>query len=175
MISQLWFKLWVSAYKQENHYLIQCWPRSMSPYGINGLQWVNCAMPLPFAFRTMIASSNGNTFLVTGLLCEEFTGHRWIPHTKASDAEFWCFFDLHLNQHNNEQIMETLGFFTPSRSLWRHGNAKGCQCDSSAHWTEAITSRPLCYKRSHKQTIIKPQSHGWPRFPVATFTNMVQL
>ena len=24
-------------------------------------------------------------------LCGEFTGHRWIPHTKASDAELWCF------------------------------------------------------------------------------------
>ena len=24
-------------------------------------------------------------------LCGEFTGHRWIPRTKASDAEFWCF------------------------------------------------------------------------------------
>ena len=25
-------------------------------------------------------------------LCVEFTGHRWIPNTKASDAELWCFF-----------------------------------------------------------------------------------
>ena len=24
-------------------------------------------------------------------LCEEFTSHRWIPLTKASDAELWCF------------------------------------------------------------------------------------
>ena len=38
----------------------------------------------------MMTSSSGNTFRVTGLLCEEFTGHRWIPHTKASDAELWC-------------------------------------------------------------------------------------
>ena len=30
-------------------------------------------------------------FRVTGPLCEEFTGHRWITHTKASDAELWCF------------------------------------------------------------------------------------
>ena len=28
---------------------------------------------------------------VTGHLCGEFTGHRWISHTKASDAERWCF------------------------------------------------------------------------------------
>ena len=30
-------------------------------------------------------------FRVTGPLCGEFPGHRWIPHTKASDAELWCF------------------------------------------------------------------------------------
>ena len=36
-------------------------------------------------------SSYENIFRVTGPLCGEFTGHRWIPHTKASDAELWCF------------------------------------------------------------------------------------
>ena len=40
---------------------------------------------------TMMTSSNGNIFRVTGPLCGDFTGHRWIPHTKASDAELWCF------------------------------------------------------------------------------------
>ena len=29
--------------------------------------------------------------LVTSLLCRKFTGHRWIPLTKAIDAELWCF------------------------------------------------------------------------------------
>ena len=40
----------------------------------------------------MMTSSNGNIFRVTGHLCGEFTGHRWIPRTKASDAELWWFF-----------------------------------------------------------------------------------
>ena len=39
----------------------------------------------------MMTSSNGNIFRVTGHLCGEFTGPRWIRHTKASDAEPWCF------------------------------------------------------------------------------------
>ena len=39
----------------------------------------------------MMTSSNGNIFRVTGHLCGEFTGHQWIPHTKASDTELWCF------------------------------------------------------------------------------------
>ena len=32
-----------------------------------------------------------NIFRVTGHLCGEFTGRQWIPRTKASDAELWCF------------------------------------------------------------------------------------
>ena len=39
----------------------------------------------------MTTSSNGNIFRVTDPLCGVFTGHRWIPLTKASDAELWCF------------------------------------------------------------------------------------
>ena len=39
----------------------------------------------------MMTSSNGNIFRVTGHLCGEFAGHRWIPRTKASGAELWCF------------------------------------------------------------------------------------
>ena len=39
----------------------------------------------------MMTSSNGNIFRVTGHLCGKFTGPRWIPRTKASDAELWCF------------------------------------------------------------------------------------
>ena len=43
-----------------------------------------------YQFR-MMTSSNGNIFRVTGHLCGEFTCPRWIPHTKPSDAELWCF------------------------------------------------------------------------------------
>ena len=42
-------------------------------------------------FVIMMTSSNGIIFRVTGHLCGEFTGPRWIPRTKASDAELWCF------------------------------------------------------------------------------------
>ena len=44
-----------------------------------------------FNIEHMMTSSNGNIFRVTGHLCGEFTGPRWIPHIKASDAELWCF------------------------------------------------------------------------------------
>ena len=45
-----------------------------------------------FAVTFMMTSSNGNIFRVTGHLCGEFIGHQWIPRTKASDADHWCFF-----------------------------------------------------------------------------------
>ena len=38
-----------------------------------------------------MTSSNRNIFRVTDPLCGEFTDHRWIPLTKASDEELWCF------------------------------------------------------------------------------------
>ena len=41
--------------------------------------------------QLMMTSSNENILGVTGHLCGEFIGHRWIPRTKASDAELWCF------------------------------------------------------------------------------------
>ena len=55
----------------------------------------------------MMTSSIGNIFHVTVLLCGEFTGHRWIPNTKARDAELWSFLWLAPEQ-TVEQTMETL-------------------------------------------------------------------
>ena len=54
----------------------------------------------------MMASSNGNIFRVTGPLCGEFTGHRWTPLTKASDAELWCFL-WSAPEQTVEQTIET--------------------------------------------------------------------
>ena len=71
----------------------------------------------------MMTSSKRNIFRVIGPLCGEFTGHQWIPLTKASDAELWCFFDLRLNERLNKQSWGWW-FETPSRTLWRNSNGK---------------------------------------------------
>ena len=73
---------------------------------------------------TMMVPSNRNIFRVTGLLCGEFTGYRWIPHIKASDAELSCFFYLRLNKRLSKQ---SWGWWseTPSRPLLRHCNVMG--------------------------------------------------
>ena len=68
----------------------------------------------------MMTSWNGIIFRVTDPLCGEFTGHRWIPHTKASDTELWCFvFYRHLNKRLSKQS-RGWWFETPSCSLWLH-------------------------------------------------------
>ena len=54
-----------------------------------------------------MTSSNGNIFRVTGLVWGEFIGHRWIPLTKASDAELRCFY-WSAPEQTVEQTIETL-------------------------------------------------------------------
>ena len=39
----------------------------------------------------MMTSSNRNIFRVTGHMCGDFVGPRWIPRTEASVAELWYF------------------------------------------------------------------------------------
>ena len=50
-----------------------------------------------------MTSSNENIFRVTGPLWGEFTGHRWIPLTKASDAELWLLLFAPEQNKNNEK------------------------------------------------------------------------
>ena len=54
----------------------------------------------------MMTSSNWNIFRVTGPLWGGTAGHRWIPFTKPSDAELWCFLWSALEQ-TPEQTLET--------------------------------------------------------------------
>ena len=47
--------------------------------------------PMYWVSSDMVTSSNGNIIRVSGPLCGEITGHRWISLTKASDAELCCY------------------------------------------------------------------------------------
>ena len=53
--------------------------------------------------KNMMTSSNGNSFRVTGHLCGEFTGHRWIPHTKASGALMFSLIYARINSWVNNR------------------------------------------------------------------------
>ena len=103
-------------------------------YSDEAITWDPLSLYWPFVVKIMMTSSTWNIFRVTGPLCGEFTGHRWIPRTKASDAElcFVVFFDLRLNKRLNKQSWGWW-FETPSRPLWRHCNVPGL--DSCNRWS----------------------------------------
>ena len=71
---------------------------------------------------SMMTSSNGNIFRVTGPLCGEFTGPGEFPTQRPVTRSFYVFFDLRLNIRLSKQPWGWW-FETPSRSLWRHCNA----------------------------------------------------
>ena len=81
------------------------------------MTWIGFPHYWPF----MMTSSNGDIFRVTGHLWGEFTGHRWIPRTKASDAELWCLLWFALNKRLSKQSCDWW-FETQSHPLWRHCN-----------------------------------------------------
>ena len=70
-----------------------------------------------------MTSSDGNIFRVTGPLCGEFTGPRWIPSQRSVTRSFDVFFDLRLNIQLSKQSWGRW-FETQSCSLWRHCNAQ---------------------------------------------------
>ena len=88
------------------------WLRPLSRYPGNGwckIYWAKkglCEKAL-FSFCTIIfhgTSCHGNTFCNTGPLWGKFTGHGWIPFTRASNAELWCSFVVSLNKLLNKQL-----------------------------------------------------------------------
>ena len=99
---------------------------------------------------TMMTSSNGIVFRVTGHLCGEFPAQR--PVTRSFDV----FFDLRLNKRLSKQSWGWW-FETPSRPLWCHRNALlpyrlltgngficGTRSGQSVHTTN-IVCESLCY------------------------------
>ena len=56
------------------------------PHGLSSVSSNSCSALSVRAIIFMMTSSNGNIFRATRPLCGAFTGHRWIPLTKASDA-----------------------------------------------------------------------------------------
>ena len=59
-------------YHATRHYLSQCWPRSISPYGVTRSQWVK-------VLRRLIILSNTNRFVIYGA---------WLPNSSLFLASF---------------------------------------------------------------------------------------
>ena len=78
---------------------------------------------------SMMTSSNGNIFRVTGPLCGEFTGPGEFPTQRPVTRSLGVFFDLHLNKRLSKQP-RGWWFETPSWSLWRQCNVSNYYADS---------------------------------------------
>ena len=102
----------------------------------------------------MITSSNGNIFRVTGPLCGEFTGHRWIPAQRPVTRSFCVFFDLRLNKHLSKQSWDWW-FQTPSSPLWRHCNGK-----QQGEEQQQSSTRTSDKRRSSDRAVRKPATRG---------------
>ena len=89
-------------------------------YIIEYLQWRHGPVPHPVQVKIMMTSSKWKHFPRYWPFVRGIHRSRWIPHTKASDAELWWFL-----WSAPEYTMGPWGwwFETPSWSLWRHCNA----------------------------------------------------
>ena len=84
------------------------------------------------------------TFRVTGPLCGEFIGHRWIPRTKASDAELRCF--LWYAPEQTFAQTRRWRFETPSHSLLCHCNETRRGLDTYLHSAGVLFDEmPWCH------------------------------
>ena len=66
---------------------------------LNGHNWISTESTISSLMEeslpnTKMMSSNGNIFRVTGHLCGEFTGPRWIPAQRPVTRSFDVLFDL---------------------------------------------------------------------------------
>ena len=104
-ISQHWLRWKIDASQATSHCVNQCFFSYWRVYAWLGLDELHDDV------------IKWNIFCVTGHMCGEFIGHRWIPHTKASDAELWCF-DLRLNKKLSKQWW-CWWFESPLHPLWR--------------------------------------------------------
>ena len=73
--------------------------------------------------HSMMTSSNGNIFRITGPMCGEFTGPGEFPTQRPVTRSFDVSFDLRLNKRLSKQPWGWW-FEPPSWSLWRHRNGK---------------------------------------------------
>ena len=92
-----------------------------------------------------MTSSNGNIFCVTGHLYGEFTGPRWIPHTKASDAALLMFTLICARKKRLSKQSWGWWFETQSHPLCRHR-------DELHIWAHSLVTTPPEKALEHRKS-----------------------
>ena len=86
----LWIFLWLTYRKVKQSICMHDQTKWLSYFAVTKTKRMSRRMwPASENRWCMMMSTNGNIFRVTGHLCGEFNGHRWIPRPKGSDAELW--------------------------------------------------------------------------------------
>ena len=113
-----------------SHYLSQCWPKSMSPYGVTTPQWVmeEIYCIIEGSQYSMICLISHDDVIKWKHFPRYWPFVRGIhrssvnsPHKRPVTWTFDVFFDLRLNERLSKQP-RGWWFETPSRPSWRHYN-----------------------------------------------------
>ena len=85
-----------------SHYLSQCWPRFISPYGVTRPQWVNnivwSTRSSSKSLTSMMTSSPGNADICDDVMTGKHFRHYWLFVDPVSNAEFYDLLDVSLNK-----------------------------------------------------------------------------
>ena len=120
------------------------WPRYDYVMNPSNATWVHAidahSMVVVGGMMTSLGHASGNNFRVISTLWGEATGHWWIPLTKTSDAELWCFL-WSAHDQTIEQAIERL-VITDAIALimtslyWRFGCVKCVKVQNfwTHHW-----------------------------------------
>ena len=122
-----------------------------------------------------MTSSNRNIFCVTGHLCREFTGDRWIPSTKASDAELWCLICTWLNDWVNNREAGDLKCYRTHydvtvMSQWE----TALLCNGVSHWLGTSLDQPCNAKTSSGSVMTKLMSTTWSVVNFDSFSSQTE-
>ena len=111
-LSSIWDQYGTLALKNMNDYPVSV--LNISIFRVNNVTWERHRITRSVS---MMTSSNGNVFRVTG----HSPATDEIPSQRPVTRSFDVFFDLRLNKRLSKQSKHWW-FETPSRSLWRHCN-----------------------------------------------------
>ena len=97
-----------------SHYMSQCWPRSVSPYGVTRPQWVNY-MKYPGIIRGMGSANERRHYYVM----PSFIGLAHTQNDPCFPYYYMCYFTAHVNKCLNEKFIlwqKTAGGQAPQAS-----------------------------------------------------------
>ena len=149
------FKSNTFCWKRENKGNVECSLVAHSPYWLFPFLLVKRRNKWTAGWKLMMTSSNGNIFRVTGHLCGEFTGPRWIPAHRPVTRSFDVFFGLRLAKPLSKQWWGRW-FETLSRPLWRHCNVSHIFVWNTSIEESEFKSLSLCFSHQHTLFLYDP-------------------